>query len=108
MTVERNRRIVACRERGWSLKTIAQVEGIAYGTVSAVLSANRPRPGDGPVPDGMSIKTARDIEAAIGIWPSVETAPEIAARIMDVMDGARKRNTMKDLGDWLRTLGIQP
>lgn len=108
MSIERNKRIVERRVKGWSMKKIAEVEGLAYGTVLAIYHKEGPRPGDGPVPDEMSIHTARDIVGVIGIWPSPETAPEIASRMMEIMRGCRKRHTMKETADWLRTLGLQP
>ena len=107
MSIERNKRIVERRVQGWSLKKIAEVEGLAYGTVLAIYRRDGPRPGDGPVPEGMSIHTARDIVGVTCIWPSEETAPEIAGRMMEIMRGCRKRHTMKETADWLQTLGIQ-
>lgn len=86
----RNRKIYEMRGRGAKYKEIAAAFHMSPGRVSAICKQIAAIAGEREIPDGLSLGTAKAIEGAFGIWPSVETADQIADR----------------KGEWLRAHGI--
>lgn len=86
----RNRKIYEMRLKGVKLKEIGEAFDMSAGRAGIICREMAALAKERPVPDGLSLKTAKAIEWAFGIWPSAETAEEIADR--------------KD--EWLRAHGI--
>jgi hypothetical protein len=107
MTLERDKRVVALREEGRTHKEIAAAMGLGLERV-VVICRSHAAAASCFLPDGVSLNTARDVERTIGLWPSMETAPEIAKRMMEVLNGTKRRKTLRELGAWLETLKLFP
>lgn len=86
----RNRKIYEMRQQGAKLSDIGAAFDMSAGRAGVVCREMAALAKERPVPDGLSIKTAKAIEWAFGIWPSADTVEEIADR--------------KD--EWLRAHGI--
>jgi hypothetical protein len=107
MTVERDKRIVALREQGRTHKEIAAAVGLDLERV-VVICRSHAAATSCFLPDGVSLNTARDVERTIGLRPSIEKAPEISKRMMEVLNGTKRRKTIRELGAWLETLKLFP
>jgi hypothetical protein len=94
------------REQGRTFNEISIEIGLCVGRVNTLYYTHRLRPGDEDVPEGMSVLTARDVLAALGIWPSAETAETISSQLMELLRNCRKRKTMPEVSDWLERLDI--
>ncbi len=106
MTVDRDKRIVALREQGWTFNDISQAVGLCVGRVNSLYYTHRAKPRDEAVPEGMSAITARDVAAALGVWPSTATAEIISRRLMELLRNCRKRKTIAEVSDWLEKLDL--
>lgn len=106
MIVERNKRIVALRDQGWSFNDISRELGISVGHVNMLYYRNCHQPGDGEVPDGMSAVTAREVRALLGVWPSSETAEAVAILAMELLRKSRRRRTLGEVTQWLESRGL--
>jgi hypothetical protein len=108
MNNETHQRILALRAQRLTYAVIAKELGLALGTVSGVCKEYSTLPSDQPVPEGMSLLTARDIERVTGLWLSEENAVKISKRALDILGAYRRRNTMPELGKWLKKLDLVP
>ncbi len=108
MINESHKRILALRAQGLTYAAISKELGIALGTVGGVCKGYAPLPGDQPVPEGMSLLTAREIERITGFWPCDRNAEQISRRAADILEDRRRKSTMLELGNWLRKLGLAP
>lgn len=108
MSNETHERILALRAKKLTYAAIACELKLRVGTVAAVCKDYKPRPSDRPVPKGMSLLTARDIEQVTGLWPSDENSVQISKRAIDILNGRRRKSTMPELGRWLKNLGLFP
>ena len=108
MNNETHRRILALRAQCLTYAAIARELGLPLGTVSGVCKEYSTLPGDQPVPEGMSLLTARDIERVTGLWPSEKNAVQISQCALDILGAHRRRSTMPELGNWLKKLRLVP
>lgn len=76
----RNTKIFAMRRQGAKFNEIAATFDMSSGRVSAICKQIAAIAKERPIPDGLSLRTAKAIEGAFGVWPSDETANEIAGR----------------------------
>jgi len=106
MAVERDKRIVALRDQGWTFNDISRDLGISVGYVNILYYQNCAKPGDEDVPDVMSVTTAREVKALLGVWPSPATAEEVARRAMDLFRMCRRRRTRGEVTQWLESQGL--
>ena len=106
MAVERDKRIVALRDQGWTFNDISRDLGISVGYVNILYYQNCAKPGDEDVPDVMSVTTAREVKALLGVWPSPATAEEVARRAMDLFRMCRRRRTRGEVTQWLESRGL--
>jgi hypothetical protein len=100
--VERNNRIVALRRLGNSVQAIAAEEGLSAAGVRYILNAQEDEHSEFPIPIGISLRVARSVLTAIGVWPCPETAAEIALRRREIFrSGCLRTSDMKEVDAWL-------
>lgn len=105
-TINRNNRVVALKRQGVSVIAIATELGMTASEVRYVLRTNsNPHPGWFPIPNGISLRAAYAVQAAIGCWPVPENAEGIARQRRDLLrSNCVRSRDLKEVDEWLMYL----
>jgi hypothetical protein len=103
----RNHRIAHAVIAGAPMEAIAKQNGLSVVSVREIIRRMKPlleTQRGRPIAAGMSLQAAITIEQAIGMWPGLENAEEIAKRRIDILrapGGSVK--LLEELDAWLRS-----
>lgn len=106
-SIDRNQKIYVMRQGGAVYREIAEAFGMSITRVKDICDRMEALDKERPLPPGVSLRTAKAVEWSFGVWPSDETAGEIAGRRQEWLRGhGIGLRQVRELERWLASKGI--